>query len=389
MKIVFISYHNWRTKRHGGFHALAEHACKAGHEVIFFSFSRPYFSFFLKDERLNRVVMKSLISGERTKVGSSYITNITWPTLSLRGRLRRYTPNIINNWLDTHSLTPFKTFSNKWLCGTDCFVIESNESILLYDYIKKYHPTSKIVYRPSDPIIDYKPSTYPRLAEKELELMRKFDISFIVNEEGCNLYRKYIPDFDEVCKHQILVNGIYIDDYIKPYPKPKLMKQGKSILYLGVEPIEWDLVIRTAETIKEAYIYIIIPMQISAELEKRLTNVPNLIFIPGIYHTEVPAWISNADVIITPLQTGFQERRKSFHISAKNLKPIATRKPIITYCNNPILSDYGITTTYTYEDFIEGVQNALTEGIRDYKIDLEYYNWEAIGNQFLQTISNL
>ena len=166
------------------------------------------------------------------------------------------------------------------------------------------------------------------------------------------------------------------------------MKDGKTVLYLGVEPIEWDLVIKTATKLKDATFYIIIPMEIDSELKNRISQIQNIIFIPGVYHEEVPAWITNADVIITPLLTGFQNRRKSFHISAKNLKPIAANKPIVTYCNNPILSEYGITTTYTYDDFINEVEKSLNEVRREYKIDLDYYNWNTIGNKFLKILED-
>lgn len=69
MKIVFVTYHNWETKRHGGFHALAEFACQNGHDVVFFSFSRPFKIFRAHDERLNKEVLKKLIKGIKYKVG--------------------------------------------------------------------------------------------------------------------------------------------------------------------------------------------------------------------------------------------------------------------------------------------------------------------------------
>lgn len=34
-KITFITYHNWKTKRHGGFHQFAEYTCKQGIETVF------------------------------------------------------------------------------------------------------------------------------------------------------------------------------------------------------------------------------------------------------------------------------------------------------------------------------------------------------------------
>lgn len=389
MKIVFITYHNWRTKRHGGFHALAEHACRAGHEVVFFSFSRPYYSYIMKDERLNGDVMRSLVKGERNKVGDNELVNVTWPTFSLKGRIRRFTPNWLNNWLNIHSLTPFKRFSEKWLRGTECFVIESNESVLLYGLLKKYHPNAKITYRPSDPIVDYKPKAYPKLMFNELDLVKKADMTFLVNEEGANLYRKYIDDFDTSCNHIILPNGIYIEDFKKKYPRPDRMKEGKVVLYVGVEPIEWELVIKTADSINNVWFYVIMPQELEQSVKEELKFHKNIVFIPGILPNEVASWITNCDVIMTPMTTGFHNRRQSFHISAKNLKPIASKKPIITYCNKPCLADYGITTTYDYDSFISEIRKGLTEGTRDYNIDLEFYDWNVIGDLFLKTIASL
>lgn len=385
MKIVFITYHNWDTKRHAGFHALADYCCRQGCEVVFFSFSRPYYSFFMNDERLNKSVLRKLSKGQRYVVGRSTILNVTWPTLSFKGRFRKLLPEPVNKWLDIHSFTPFSTFSNKWLRDTDVFVFESNESVLLYDKIKNRFPNSKIVYRPSDPIIDYN----PLLAKDEIKLVTKADMNFIVTDEGANLYRNVIDNFEENCKYIILHNGIYINDYTTVYKKPSDMTDNKIITYVGVEPIEWPLVIEMARKIPNADIYIITPIPILNSIVQNIEEIPNLHYIPGIYHKDVPAWITNSDVIITPLETDFYKRRKSILISAKNLKPIAANKPIVVYANNPALSNYGITTTFNYEDFINAVSVALNEGKRKYNIDLNDYNWDSIGELFLNTLNNL
>jgi hypothetical protein len=39
-KIVFLTYHNWESKRQGGFHKLAEGACERRFETVFFSFPK-------------------------------------------------------------------------------------------------------------------------------------------------------------------------------------------------------------------------------------------------------------------------------------------------------------------------------------------------------------
>ena len=64
-KIVFITSHNWDTRRQGGFHKLAEAACRAGLETVFFSFPRPYYGLLLKREQLNAEVIKKLSAGAR------------------------------------------------------------------------------------------------------------------------------------------------------------------------------------------------------------------------------------------------------------------------------------------------------------------------------------
>ena len=45
-QIVFITTHNWQTKRLGGFHKFAEATAAKGMETIFFSFPRPYYGYY-------------------------------------------------------------------------------------------------------------------------------------------------------------------------------------------------------------------------------------------------------------------------------------------------------------------------------------------------------
>ena len=86
-KITFITYHNWETKRHGGFHAFAEYTCRLGIETMFFSFSRPYYIRWKKNERLNWKVLKFLKKGCCYDIGGFQLWNFTWPTLALPGFL--------------------------------------------------------------------------------------------------------------------------------------------------------------------------------------------------------------------------------------------------------------------------------------------------------------
>lgn len=130
-KICFVTYHNWETKRHGGFHQFAQAAAQNGIETVFFSFSRPYYIRWKHEERLNKEVLDNLSIGVDYKIGKGIIHNVTWPTLALPGVLRKFFPYKINEWLLTHSLTPFSSFKKKWLSDTECFVFESCEAVLL------------------------------------------------------------------------------------------------------------------------------------------------------------------------------------------------------------------------------------------------------------------
>ena len=49
-KITFLTGHNWKSNRLGGFHKFAEEALKHSIEVVFFSFPRPYYSYFQHQE---------------------------------------------------------------------------------------------------------------------------------------------------------------------------------------------------------------------------------------------------------------------------------------------------------------------------------------------------
>ena len=82
-KIVFVTGHNWKSNRLGGFHKFAEAACEKGIEVVFFSFPRPYYSYFMHQELYNKKTIKALQKGIVYEVGKSHLTNVTLSTMKL------------------------------------------------------------------------------------------------------------------------------------------------------------------------------------------------------------------------------------------------------------------------------------------------------------------
>lgn len=384
-KIVFITTHNWDTKRQGGFHKFAEATCLAGHETIFFSFPRPYYGLFMHREQLNKTVIKMLKKGMHYEIkgASNKLLNITYPTFRLPDSAGKLFGSRFMNWCLSHSFVSFKHFAKKYFSNTDCFVFESCEGVYFIDKLKKLFPSSKMIYRPSDPMVY---SSIPeRVKKMEQNILYKSDLTLIVNNEGLEAYRKIVPDFDTKVNYQVLSNGIDINSYKKKYEKPVLLEKENTILYVGAWEVEWPLLFKAAETNPEFNYIIICPNYPETSILSKVENIPNLYYIPGIKPNEVPAWITNCSVVMVPYVTDFYKDRP-LGVTAKYYQAMAARKPIVAYCDTPKLQEVGISVAYTYDDFIKFVQKEINNTVRDYSFNLEGHEWETICNKFLSYI---
>lgn len=382
-KITFITYHNWITKRHGGFHQFAEYTCKQGIETVFFSFSRPYYTIFKKEERLNYKVFKLLNKGCCYNVGKHHLFNVTWPTLALPGFLRMFVPDAVNRWLMCHSLRSFKKFAVKWLEDTDCFVFESCDAVFLFELIKQYFPDAKIIYRPSDPIVDFQNEAYMILAEKKI--IAGADKVLLVNNESMEVYKDKFPDIYDESKFFVVSNGVSVSEYLKKYNCPEVLKNKKSALYIGAFSVDWTLVVTAAQQLPDIDFIIITPNAIAREVAGRIRNIPNILYIPGVLPAQVPQWVTNANLIIQPFSEEIQYyNKKSLGLTAQNYKAIAARKPIVTHKLPSHLSKYGLITTDSYQDFINAVAANITRENVKYDLDIQEKNWEKLCISFIQ-----
>lgn len=386
MKIVYITYHNWDTKRHGGFHQFADFTCRKGIETVFFSFSHPYYIYFKHEERENKDVLQKLSRGVDYYLDSEHkLTNVTWPTLALPGFLRKYVSDKLNKYLLTTSLTSFDSFANKWLDGTDCFVFESHDAVCLVDLVKNKYPNALIVYRPSDPMLDMRNESYLITGEKEV--LKKADLVICVNKGGKELFEETYPEVDS-SKYCIVSNGVALGDFLKDYPKPSSMPKGKNALFIGASPIDWDSVMFAANKLPDVNFIVISPASQPRNSLQSIKQYENIIYIPGIPPTEVAAWVTNADIIIQPIpkETG-RYNKKSLSITAQNYKAMAARKFIVAYMGPQTFSDYGIISTYSHQDFAEAIKNNIGK-VANYSIDLESKNWDKVCQLFLEEIKS-
>lgn len=379
-KIVFITTHNWDTKRQGGFHKFAEATALAGIETVFFSFPRPYYGYFMKREQLNPQVIRTLKKGISYKVGSGSVLNVTFPTLRLPDAAGRFLPDWLMNFLLKKSLGSFHSFAKKFLAETDCFVFESCEGVAFVDAIRRLFPQARIIYRPSDPMVYA--SVPERVKALERHILMTADLSLIVNQEGVESYKKSIPDFDQKVRYQVLSNGIDLDSYKKSYAVPAILNKPNTVLYVGAWEVEWPLLFEAAQKLPECNFVVVCPNYPADKILNQVEAVENLTYVPGIKPDQVPAWITNCTVVMVPYLTDFYKDRP-LGITAKYYQAMAACKPIVAYCDTPKLSDVGISVTYSYKDFISALQQALSQGSQHYQFDLQGREWSEICQKFM------
>lgn len=382
-KITFITGHNWKSNRLGGFHKFAEAACRAGCEVVFFSFPRPYYSYFMHQELYNYKTIKELQKGIKYEVAGQTLTNITFPTFKLPNSANKILSDGMMNALEKLSFHSFKRFAKKYFSGSDAFVFESCDGMLFLDDLKKLFPTAKMIYRPSDPMMF--DGALPRYVKNESKMVLEADLNIIVNTDGLELYRRKIPDFETKAKYTLLSNGVDIESYEKTYDCPELLKKQNTILYVGAWEVEWNLLFKAAAETPDFNYIVVLPNFPSAEIQKRAEERPNLFYVPGISPDQVPAWITNCSVVMVPYVTDFYKNRP-LGITAKYYQAMAAHKPIVAYCDTPKLTEAGAVVTYTYDDFIAAVKDAVAKGSKSYNFDLKDRRWDKICEKFLELI---
>lgn len=382
-KITFITTHNWDTKRQGGFHKFAEATAAAGIETVFFSFPRPYYGLFMKREQLNKTIINTLKKGKHYDFCGNNILNVTFPTLRLPDSAGRFFPAGFMNFMLTHSFRNFRHFCKKFLSGTDCFVFESCEGVAYINKLRKLFPAAKMIYRPSDPMVYA--SIPERVKKLEQHMLYSADLNILVNNEGLEAYRKSVPDFESRVKYTVLSNGIDINSYKKSYSVPKLLQKKNTILYVGAWEVEWPLLFKAADENPDFNYIVVCPNYPPQEIQNKVTSYSNLFYVPGIKPAEVPAWITNCSVVMVPYVTDFYKDRP-LGITAKYYQAMAAHKPIVAYCDTPKLTEAGAVVTYTYDDFISAVREAVKSGSKDYTFGLKNREWENITNQFIELV---
>lgn len=174
----------------------------------------------------------------------------------------------------THSLNPFNRFSKKWLTGTDCFVFESTDAVLLAKDIQKRFPRATIVYRPSDPLWEFSHSFYHIKGEQEmLEIADKI---ILVNDQSGIGYQKMFGSVFNLSKATVIPNGVDLKEFTSRHPVPQLLNYPVTACYIGVLEPDYELMINTAIALKYIRFILITPQKIDNKLRKRIDSIDNL-----------------------------------------------------------------------------------------------------------------
>lgn len=387
-EIAFLTFHNWETNRQGGFHKFAEAFAEHGHYVHFFSFPRAYYTYFKSkksDERLNREVFKKLTKGVVYNVGSGVIENSTLPTFAPPGALYKFISKKVRYWLQKTSFKNTDMFFKKKFKNVKYFVFESNESLIFYNKIKKLFPKSKIIYRPSDPLCANKNiSEYIIKAEKQI--LFNADFVFIVNTENLNTITSFYKEYKVATNYSILNNGVDLKAYTKKYAIPVILKKNNTVLYVGARDIEWDMVVEAAKMDSTINYFVITPEKPNTNfLDYTKNKSTNLFFINGIKPSEVPKYLTNANVVMVPNPKD-RYIGKNWGITAKYLQAMAAKKPIVAYHDGDYLKKYAIEPVFTTKDFVEKIKEGLTQKEVNYNIDFNKRDWEFLKKEFYKKV---
>lgn len=382
MKLVFISNHDYLAKRQGGFHVYAKILSKE-HDVVFFSYPR---SLFIKIRKNKLIEYDNIDYFKERIIQSDKVLNVSRLFLILPSKIQKFFPKFLIRYFHVSPYFLFKKFCKKYFDGVDCFIFESNASVIIYETLKKLYPKAKFVYRPSDPMLNSKSMGFYH--KFEIDFVKKCDFVFPVNKEGVELYKKHIPNLN-MEKVEIISNGIDISLYDKDYERPKEFGEYSNIAcYVGARPAQWDLLEYAAYKLPDVNFFIICPENPTSSFIEECKKLRNLHFIQGIEPAKVPAFVKNADLIIIPNPT---DMYKDFPwgVTAKYYQAMYSKKRIVSYSDNENIKSLAIPVTYNYEDFVNEVKNNIGEEPVDYDFDFSSISWDKLAlkmNEILKRI---
>jgi len=379
--VLVVSFHDWKSKRLAGFHKIGEALLEADYDVYFASHYRPLaLSLFNKDEINCFRNWRALMKGISFTSEAASLLNFTGLNLALPGPLRRGPLKKLNHWLLDWSNRLLASKCRRLCPSPRCIVIESGGSITAYPALKKAYPGVRFIYRPSDPCVGSLTATDSLLAAERL-LVREADAVCLVNEEGRRMYQANGYEMD-VSKTYILPNGIDVEAFGAHYETPEVLAVEESVCYVGGHPPDWRPILALADKRPDLRIVIVCPEKVPAAIAREVEARPELIYIEGLSPEQVPAYVSNATVMIIPYPDGWGARPLGMH--GKIMQAMYAKKPIVAMNLDPEVRKEGVYVEETVEAFVERVLMLRGAGSKEYSFDFTTRDWSTFKQRFLE-----
>lgn len=379
--VLIVSFHDWRSKRLAGFHKIGEALLEGGYDVCFMSHYRPLaLALFNKDKVNCFSNWRALMKGISYKFSGVVLTNYTALNLALPGPLRRGPLNYLNEWLLSLSARLFARKCKAVCPCPECIIIESGSSLLAYADLKRVYPKVKLIYRPSDPSIgSIRPSD--ALISSERQLVRDADSICLVNEQGRRMYLENAYELNDARTH-MLPNGIDLEAFGRQCPAPDLLAVGQSVCYVGGHPPDWSAILAFADKRPDVRVVVVCPEALPVDIAKAVEARKELYYIEGLDPEQVPAYVTNASVMIIPYPSGWAERPLGLH--GKVMQAMYAKKPIVATHLDPSLADLGVFIESTPADFAARVEELLLIDDVEYALDFSERDWSVFKQRFME-----
>jgi len=209
-------------------------------------------------------------------------------------------------------------------------------------------------------------------------LLKEADAVLLINEPSRDLYRKAYPDIDVTDpRFHVVPNGVDIASFQRQWPRPAAYGDRPVAAYVGVAPVDWELVLACAERFEGVDFHIAIPdARLDARTLERIGARANVFHCSGIPPDEVPSWVTNCDVSIVPYAEGSYLHVARLH--GKLLQSMAARRPIVAFNLTAELEEHGVAVAADHQQFLQKMARALDDGPRDYPVDLDALDWRPI-----------
>lgn len=385
--VLLVTYHNWESKRLGGFHKLAEALCASGYSVGFLSYPRPIYAVLKNNEYNNVKALWRLLRGVEFKYEKASLVNYSIPSFHLPGRLGHGVAGTIGKRLASVSvaLTIFRT-RNLFPC-LDAIVFESCLGLELVAALQSQYPKAILLYRPSDPMVRWK-GVSEAILDAERHLLNSADSVLLVNTQDLSEYGRAYRGLKLIGPRvKILPNGVDLRVFRRIGAERAKNPQARRVTYIGAMPPDWGVFEVAASALRDVEFAIICPEPPNSSASIVL-GLPNVSFIQGVPYAQVPEIFAGTSVLAVAYD---RERtaKMEYGLHGKLLQAMAARVPIVSFGLSEDLRRFGIVVTSSPGEFTHEIRATLEQpAIRDFNCCIEKYDWLELQRRFVVCLEN-